>query len=490
MIVFRKKNDVYLECVEGDRGDLRTLSDYFTFEVPGAKFSPAYKNRMWDGKIRLFNLKTNLIYFGLYKDIIEFSKIMDIDVQFEGNRFDFPGMENTLDKPFVDGFLQALNPHSKGEPIEMRDYQKEAFYEVLKNQRQLILSPTASGKSLIIYSLMRWYREVHDNKILIVVPSISLVSQLYGDFRDYSNNTFTDAHCITGGVVKDTDKRVVITTWQSIFKQPLPWFAQFSSVIVDEVHHATAKSIQGIMDKLLLCPDRVGFTGTLHDAKTGILTLKGLFGPVKKVITTKELIERDQVSQMSIKLLQFNYNDIDRKTVSGLNYQEELKFLIEHQRRNEIIAKMGATLPGNTLIVFSRLDHGKSILELVGEPEDKMVFYVAGETDKDTREMTRQLVESNNSLIIASLGVFSTGINIKNLHNLIFAHPTKSKIKVLQSIGRVLRKAEDGKPAIVYDIIDDLKHKTRDNFALRHAAERFKHYTDEKFDYKIITIDL
>lgn len=488
MIVFRKKNDVYLEVVEGDKGELMMLSDYFTFEVPGAKFTPAYKNKIWDGKIRLFSLRDKTIYLGLAQELIKFSKDFDVDVYFDAKKHEIPGLEQDIDDVFVDGFIKALNPHSKGLPIEIRDYQIDAFKYAIRNQRAIVLSPTASGKSLIIYTLMRWWREVQERKILIIVPSVSLVAQLISDFSDYSNGNFTDVVGITAGVSKNHKQRVVVSTWQSIHKMPASWFAQFGAVCVDEVHHAQSKSIQSIMNKLLVCPDRVGFTGTLSEAKTHELVLKGLFGPVKRVISTKELMDRDQVAQLKVEVLQLKFNDAERKLVRSMDYQQEVDFIINHDRRNKFIARLASSLPGNTLVIFSRIDHGKHLYSLIETQKEK--HYVAGETDKEQREMTRQFAEKNDVIIIASLGVFSTGVNIKNLHNLIFAHPTKSKIKVLQSIGRILRKTEDGKPSKVYDIVDDLKHKERENYSLKHADERMKQYILERFEYNFRSFTL
>jgi superfamily II DNA or RNA helicase len=491
VITFQKSNDVYL-TFDGDRSDMQTLSDYFTFQVDGYQFTPAYRNKYWDGKIRLANLRDRTIYAGLVSDIAKFSKDCEIDVHFEGTKHDMPGIEQDIPDHMLSGFIKALNLHAGGKPIEMRDYQYESFKQAVLKQRMLLLSPTASGKSLVIYALMRWWREIHERKILIIVPTISLVTQMSSDFKDYSQDNFDDMHMITGGVEKNTDKRVVISTWQSIYKQPAGWFAQFGSVIVDEVHHAEAKSIQGIMNKMLICPDRIGLTGTLKEAKTNELVLKGLFGSVYKAISTRDLIDNDQISDMKIQLVRLNYNDSDKKANKGNTYQEEISFLITHDKRNTFVAKLAATLPGNTLCVFSRIDHGKELYEKIQKytTTEKAVQYVAGETDKESREATRQFAEKNDVIIVASLGVFSTGVNIKNLHNLIFAHPSKSKIKVLQSIGRVLRKTEDGKPATIYDIIDDLKYKSKDNYTLKHAGERFRYYTEEKFDYKISTIDL
>ena len=477
-LLFGKKDDVHLKLIKGERSDEKLLSERFTFKVEGAEFTPAFRNRYWDGKIRLYNSTDKTIYFGLYFDLIKFSKETGVSIQFDGPRSNFPGKKN-IDDELISGFLKTLNPHSNGKPITIRDYQQAAFKSAISTQRCLLLSPTASGKSLIIYSLVQWWRQVHNRRILIIVPTVGLVTQMISDFQDYSNGSFNDIQGIQAGETKEVSSRVVVSTWQSIYKQPLSWYAQFGSVVVDEVHTAQAKSLQNIMKKLLVCPDRVGLTGTLQDTKTHELVLKGLFGPIHKVITTKELMDNNSVSQMKINITRLKYNSYDRRNLPN-NYQSEMTFLINHKKRNDYICKLAEELKGNTLVIFQRIEHGKEIFNNI--KTNKQLFYVSGETDKDTREITRKMAEENDVIIVASLGVFSTGINIKNLHNLVLAHPTKSKIKVLQSIGRILRKSENKSTAMVYDIVDDLKHYSRKNYALRHAGERFKYYKKEKFE--------
>ena len=486
-LLLKKRDDVYLE-VSGERSEMQMLSDYFTFFVPGYKFMPSYRNKFWDGKIRLFDTRNQTIYKGLLNQIAKFSEDMSVEIDYEGPKYEV--LDNHIDDHICEGFMKVLDPHSKGEKIVPHDYQIEAFKYAVEKQRCLLLSPTASGKSLIIYSLMRWYRQTHDRKILIIVPSVSLVSQLASDFRDYSNNTFHDMHMITSGVAKATRKRVVISTWQSIHKMPYEWFQQFGSVIVDEVHHATAKSLTNIMCNLTNCPDRVGLTGTLTEAKTHNLVLEGLFGPVNKVTTTKNLIDDDKVSKLKINVVKLDYDEQTSKDVVKYKYQEEIDWLLKNDKRNEFISRLSSSVKGNTLCIFGRLEHGKLLYERIKERTDKQVLYVAGETDKDTREAVRLLAEHEDVIIVASLGVFSTGINIKRLHNLIFSHPTKSKIKVLQSIGRVLRKSNDGLNATVYDIIDDMSYKSSSNYTLKHGAERVRYYAQEQFDYNINNLKL
>lgn len=342
-LVFRKKNDVYLEVIEGERSEERMLLDYFTFEIENAKFHPAVKNKYWDGRIRLYDGTKKTIYAGLTHDIIKFSQLMDVDVEFEGTQYDFPGREQPLDDEFAEGFLKALDPHSRGKPIEMRDYQIDAFKHALRKQRCLLLSPTASGKSLIIYSLMRWWREINDRKILIIVPTIGLVSQMIADFQDYSNGSFNDVQGIQGGTSKEVTASVVCATWQSIYKQPLSWFAQFGSVVVDEVHTAQAKSLKGIMEKLLVCPDRVGLTGTLQDTKcvsknSMVETING-----KKQITEIEI--GDQVLSLNNETNEFEFKEVVRKMNNGFKEKllriETENGIIEITSDHEVLTQRG-----------------------------------------------------------------------------------------------------------------------------------------------------
>ena len=377
---------------------------------------------------------------------------------------------------------------SKGKELDIRDYQREAIDTGINKRRALLISPTASGKSLVIYSLMRYWLGLQQGKVLIVVPTINLVSQMGSDFEDYSNNKFKNFHQITAGISKTTKKDVVITTWQSIYKQPKTWFKQFKSVIVDEVHHAQSKSIQAIMHKLEKCPNRVGLTGTIQDTKTHKLVLEGLFGNMKKVIATKDLIESDTISDVRVNVITIDYNEADRQSIKGATYMDEIDYIINHPKRLDLVAQVASKAKGNSLVVFGRLEHGKRIFDAIKKNTKKEVLYISGETKKDEREAARAIAEKSDVIIVASLQVFSTGINIKKLHNLIFSHPSKSKIKVLQSVGRVLRKSGDGQSAVVYDIVDDLTYKSKENYTFKHGGERMKMYIAEEFKYKLLKV--
>ena len=286
----------------------------------------------------------------------------------------------------------------------------------------------------------------------------------------------------------DIRKRIVVTTWQSVFKQPKEWFEQFGMCIGDEAHTFKAKSLTTIMNNLVNADFRIGTTGTLDNEKVNKLVLEGSFGPVHEVITTKELMDSGSLADLSIDVLLLQYDKETCKAVKGLSYQDEIDFIVRHDKRNNLIKNLSLQQKGNTLILFQFVEkHGKPLYKsIVDSSKDRKVLYVSGETHVDERELVRKIcTENNNVIIVASLAVFSTGINIPSLENIIFASPTKSQIKVLQSIGRSLRKHGD-KKAKLYDIVDDFSdNKKTKNFALLHSAERIKIYSKQKFDFKI-----
>lgn len=455
------------------------LNEYFTFEVPGAKFMPAVRNKIWDGKIRLYNVLSCLLYAGLNNYIEEFAKSRNYQVIYKS---DFSADEFSLKEAFE--FIDTLNIPKK---FERRDYQINAFTYAVRNRRALMLSPTASGKSFIIYLITRYYAK----RTLIIVPTTSLVSQLASDFNDYGLLSDKFVHRIYSGQDKQTDKPITISTWQSIYKMDKKYFEQFDVVIGDEAHLFKAKSLSSIMSKLNNCRYRFGFTGTLDGTQTNKLVLEGLFGPVRKVTTTAELIEQMHLTKFEIKAIILKYPDDIRQQLKNADYQAELDFLVRNDARNNFIKNLALSLNGNTLLMFQFVDkHGKVLYDLLkdcGRP----VYYVHGGVDGEEREQIRKLLENEkNAIVVASAGTFSTGVNIPSLRNIISASPSKSKIRNLQSIGRVLRKSAGKDGAILYDIADDLTWKSRKNFTIQHFVERMKIYNEEKFEYRIYPVNI
>ena len=483
-LIISKKNEVYLH-VDSEVHIHYELADQFTFEVPGAQFSPSYKKKYWDGKIRLFNIQTKEIYIGLLDRIVQFCKDHGYTYEFKDNKYYGLPFEinDGISKEGVKDYVTAI---SKYKP---RDYQIEGVYDALRHNRKLLISPTASGKSLMIYSLVRYYVEKQQN-ILIVVPTTSLVEQMYKDFEDYGWNVGSYCHKIYAGKERETDSQVIITTWQSIYKLPRQYFSRFNVVIGDEAHQFKSKSLISIMTKLADAKYRFGFTGTLDGSQTHKWVLEGLFGPSYKIIKTDELMSKGHLAKLDINVILLKHLPNKFET-----YEDEVQYIIGHERRNRFIKNLALDLKGNTLILFARVEgHGQPLYELINNSnliENRHVFFVHGGVATEDREKVREITEKETgAIIVASYGTFSTGINIKNLHNVIFASPSKSRIRNLQSIGRVLRKGDKKTKATLYDIADDISYKSRKNYTLNHLIERIKIYNEENFNYDIVNIPL
>tara|TARA_B110000305_G_C19456497_1_gene651275 strand:- start:2829 stop:4307 length:1479 start_codon:yes stop_codon:yes gene_type:complete len=489
VIDFKKIDEanMFLDC---DSGIAQELSEFFSFYVPGYKFMPAYRNKVWDGKIRLFNVHTRELPIGLLTYVTNFAQKRGYDVNVDKNLLQI----NKISDEDLTTFIDSLKL-----PFPIRDYQKIAIQKALAVRRVIALSPTGSGKSLIIYVLARYILESTHEKILVIVPTTSLVEQLYTDMEEYSDkddffNVNEEIHRIYSGKPKNTlTERIVISTWQSVYKLPRTWFQQFGAVFGDEAHGFKSKSLTSIMNKSDKASYRIGTTGTLDGTQTHKLVLEGLFGRVFNVTTTKELQDNDTLAKLKIQMLVLKYPEEVRKE-NKRDYQDEVDYIVRNEKRNKLIKNLTLDLKGNTLVLFQFVDkHGKPLFELINNnaAANRKVFFVSGATETSDREAIRRITEGQkDGIIVASLGTFSTGINIRNLHNIIFATPSKSQIKVLQSIGRGLRKSDNGVPTRLYDFADNLSWKSKKNYAMAHAAERLKIYKKEQFEVSVHEIDI
>ena len=445
---------------------------------------PTYQKKYWDGKIRLFNTQSGEVYIGLLDRIVQFCKDHGYTYEFvESKYYGLPfEVNDKISKEGVKDYMTAISKHKP------RDYQIDGVYDALRNNRKLLVSPTASGKSLMIYSIIRYFVENKKNT-LIVVPTTSLVEQMYKDFADYGWNVGSYCHKVYAGRERETDSQVIITTWQSIYKLPRKYFERFDVVVGDEAHQFKSKSLVAIMTKLGNAKYRFGFTGTLDGSETHKWVLEGLFGPSYKIIKTDELMKKGHLATLDINVLLLKHppNKFE-------NFEDEVQYIITHEKRNRLIRNLALDLKGNTLILFARVEaHGEPLYEMINSNvvEERHVFFVHGGVDTQDRERVREITEQeDNAIIVASYGTFSTGINIKNLHNIIFASPSKSRIRNLQSIGRVLRKGNQKTRATLYDIADDISTKSRKNYTLNHLIERIKIYNEENFNYDIVNIPL
>ena len=482
-VILHKLNEAYIK-VECEKSISQELSSYFSFRVPGYQFVPAYKNKLWDGFIRLYDLRTNQIYHGLVPYIEKFCA--------ERNYTSEINSEISVTESFslveaVD-FVRTLDlPH------EIRDYQLNAFVQAVRNRRLLLLSPTASGKSLIIYVILRWLQESDYKRGLLIVPTTSLVEQMYTDFESYGYDSEKYCHRQYSGKEKHTNKLLTITTWQSIYKNDADYFEQFDFVMGDEAHQFKAKSLTTILSGCTNAKYRIGTTGTLDGTQTHRLVLEGLFGPVYKATTTSELIDKGQLASFKIKCLILKHNEAVCKQARDWDYNTEIDYIVQNPARNEFIRNLALSLNGNTLILFQFVEkHGKDLYTIIKDSvKDRHVFFVFGGTDVEVRESVRAITEKErDAIIVASYGTFSTGVNIRNLHNIIFASPSKSRIRNLQSIGRGLRKGDNKEEAVLFDIADDFRIGKFVNYTLKHFIERVKIYDDEKFNYKFYNIEL
>ncbi len=482
-VVISKANEVFLR-INSEPHIEYELRDHFTFEVEGAKFMPQYRNRNWNGEIHLFDLRSKRIYVGLLDRIVEFCKKHDYSYKFVDNEYyGVPYEENVgISYEGVKDYMKSICSHNP------RKYQVEGVYDALRHNRKLLISPTASGKSLMIYALVRYYVD-KGQKILLVVPTTSLVEQMYKDFEDYGWNSESYCHRIYSGKEKSNEYPVTITTWQSVFRLERSFFVDYDVIIGDEAHLFKSKSLVSIMTKLEHAKYRFGFTGTLDGTQTHKWVLEGLFGPSYKVTKTDELMRQGHLSQLDIQCIILKHPSQKFDV-----YNDEIEYLISHEQRNNFIKNLTLDLNGNTLVLYSRVEaHGAVLYEKINNSKrsDRKVFFVHGGVDAEQRELIREITEQEkNAIIVASYGTFSTGINIKNLHNVIFASPSKSRVRNLQSIGRILRKGSNKLKATLYDISDDCTYNSRKNYTLNHFIERIKIYNEENFNYEIVTVQL
>jgi len=489
-----EKRDESNLLVWGDADVEYALEDYFSFFVDGYKFMPKFRAKLWDGKARMYSIVRKTLPAGLYGYLKHFCAERDIELQTVGPS---PEPVATVSADDLAEFISDLDIHARGKSIEVYDYQSLACLIGLNDKRRLLLSPTASGKSLIIYLIMRWLLVKHGFTILILVPTTTLVTQLRADFADYStaNGWDVEEHTqpIFSGFTKTVNTKVVVSTWQSVYKQPASWFNQFDCVIGDEAHLFAAASLSTCMAKMTDVSYRIGTTGTIKDGKVNKLTLEGHFGPVHQVSTTRELMDAGRVSDLKIKILMLGYSAEDKAFVKDLEYQGELDWIVRNGKRNKMICKLAAAQKGVTLVLFQFVEkHGKPLYEAFrAQFPDTPAYLIHGGISTAERDRIKDaLSREENAVLFASSQSFATGQNLPKIANIIFSSPSKGKIRNLQSIGRGIRLQDGKKFCRLFDLADDLSYKKKPNMTLVHCMERVKIYNAEQFEYEIINVPI
>ncbi len=485
-LVITNANESYIK-VHCDESVAWELRDAFSFRPPGFQFVPSYKQKLWDGYLRLFNPLTRQIYRGLAPQVMEWATKRGYTYEYADEDLD-----TSFSLEEANEFATKLNP--KHPP---RDYQLNAFTHAIRSKRRIVLSPTGSGKSLLLYLVCNYLLK-KGKRGLLIVPRSALVEQMYSDFEDYSVKNSKDmekyCHRVYSGRDKVSDKPIIISTWQSLQRMPKEYFEQFDYVICDEVHQAQAKALTDIVGKCTKATYRLGVTGTLSGSKAHEWQLVGLFGQIYRATTSKELMDKKQLAELTIKCLLLKYSEEECQYMKSASYQDEVKYIISHRGRNNFIVNLALSLEGNTLLLFNFVEsHGAVLYDMLNKKvkEGRKVFFIHGGTEVEDREQIRKIVEQErNAIIVGSVGVLSTGTNIVALDNVIFASPTKSKIRNLQSIGRGLRVSDSKQSATLFDIADDFKWKAKENFTLKHFFERLKTYSEEQFKFKIYKISM
>ena len=489
MIEINKLNESWIH-LSGDVDDILSIKEHFKFRPENYQFNPKYRSGVWSGWIYLMD-KYNRLPIGLYMRLKKLLKTLNIEYT---NNFTKTSV-NISDESIIKFSKDVLKMN-----IDLRDYQLEAIRESFKQQKAIVLSPTASGKSAILFLIAMLFLKLKPkSKVLLIVPNVSLVDQMKGDFLEYSENMDDNIdsiiHTIYSGKEKVNNKKIIISTWQSLATiKDKSFFEAFGLVEVDEIQSAEKGVVlQNIIQSCTNAEMKIGVSGTINDEKLNRVQLEGLFGKINQFTTTKKLMKEGTLSDLNIKVLVLKYNNDDRRSAHKLPYPDEMKFLVENKSRLNLIVKTATKINNkNVLVLFKNLDYGKQIYErLVKLNPDRKVHYVAGTTKATIREEIRKIaIDDTNGIICASFGVFAAGINIPPLDYIIFAQPSKSKIRVVQSIGRVLRKAKGKNKAVLIDLVDDLVWRRRKNFAMKHGMSRLEIYDREGFRYSVTEIDL
>ena len=461
----------------------RKLANALKFEVPYARYMPQYKLGRWDGKVAFFGIGgTGYVnHLDTIVDVLTKNNVQIVDI--EDNRHPVQLDFNPItERYWADQGVRWPEGHpAEGEEIILRDYQVEAINNFLSNPQSLQEIATGAGKTITTATLSHMCEPY--GRSLVIVPNKSLVTQTEEDYR----NCGLDVGVYFGDR-KELGKTHTICTWQSLnildkkFKDgsAVLSLAEFldgvSAIIVDEVHQAKAEVLKNLLTRNLRnAPIRWGLTGTVPKEKFEFESIHASLGPVIGQISAKELQDKGVLSQVHVNIVQL------MDTVAHSNYQEELKYLTTNTARIEYIGKLLNTIKesGNTLILVDRISAGEMLHELIPDS-----VFVKGDVKlKDRKDAYDDINTGDNQVVIATYGVAAVGINIPRIFNLVLIEPGKSFVRVIQSIGRGVRKAKDKDFVQIWDLTSTCK------FAKRHLTQRKKFYKEAQYPFTIEKVD-
>jgi len=474
-IIVKDEVNVKLEGLEV--GDRRTLMKMFEYEIPGARYLPAVRLGRWNGKVSYFSLGGST-YLNLLPEILPLLDQAGYDIQLEDLReysttFNFAQVSEDL---FFTHVWPKKHP-LEGQSIKLRDYQVEVINRFLENPQCIQEVATGAGKTIttaaLSYSIQNYGRSI------VIVPNKSLVTQTEEDYR----NVGLDVGVYFGDR-KEIGKTHTICTWQSLNNMlkktkageaeiPIGEFIEdVVCIIVDEVHQAKADALKTLMTSVFShVPIRWGLTGTIPKAKFEAQALFVSIGPVVGKLSASELQDKGVLAQCHVNIVQL------QDGVEFTNYQSELKHLLEDKKRLDTIAELILKIKdsGNTLILVDRVAAGKELVDRLPN-----AVFVSGETKlTERKEEYDEVATSSDKIIVATYGVAAVGINIPRIFNLVLLEPGKSFVRVIQSIGRGIRKAEDKDFVQIWDMTSSCK------FAKRHLSQRKAFYKEASYPFDI-----
>ena len=393
-------------------------------------------------------------------------------------------IDQELDKLFNNGFE---DPIIKEYSLTYRDHQDKSIYAALKQGRGVVCIPTAGGKTLIMSGIIDSIRlslNKPNAKALVLVPSIQLVEQTAKDFQDYGMENVTKW---SGNNIPDPNATTIVAGTQILLseKSDLSILENINILLIDEVHGLRRGNEINKVIQLVSTDYKFGFTGTMPPSLIDQWNIIGKIGPIVYQEKTLDLKDKNYVSDFKIIILDVKHSILPKITHNPHKpseaYEKELEFLMNNERRNEIICNLANKLKSNTIIMVDRIDHGIALEEKLKNicESDRPIYFIRGSTEMEEREKVRSLMEQRSDVIVVAISkIFSTGINIPNLHNIIFASAGKAKIKIMQSIGRALRLHPTKSRATIFDISDNTK------YGKRHRMEREVLYASEKYNYE------
>lgn len=471
-MIYVEKNDESDLIIHANDGILNEINTFFSFPNPNARWLKTKAAQIKAAMTHMFRLRTKRLPVGLYAHLAQFGK--DRGYPLEG----WKPLASNISLAEVQAFINTLNLPDDIKPYE---HQVLGVTKALRYMRRVLESSTSSGKSLIIYCIVR-YLDKMGYKGLIIVPTLNLQSQIASDFMTYARNP------------KSLDLKVDVQLWQSIQNNDSDYFKLYDYVIVDEAHHGEARVLTNILRKCVNAKYKIGLTGSVKDSKIPRLVLEANFGPITTLITNKEAIDKGISTDLLIKGLVLRYPEAELRAVgvAKFTYQDEIKWLLYNPVRNNFICNLAISLKCNTLIMVTQIEHGEILVaQLLKKSEGtRKVYWVHGGTEAEDREAIRKIAEHEQNAIIVGSVVFQEGMSLRNLHNIIFTSPTKSKIRVLQMIGRGLRLLAGKEVCTLFDIVDDLRIGSIVNYTLTHWIERLSLYNRESFTVKVYNIKL